>query len=125
MTKDTDGDGTVDQFGAVGYTWMDAFESNGIRLFNEKGTECGFADKNVEEALEFMERLYGLNGNYSPSTRDFDMGKVVFQPMSFSNYRAYKPYPLRSIRDLSGNVFRCRQDRKATIYQRSTHCLSR
>ena len=106
VTKDTDRDGTVDQFGAVGYTWMDAFESNGIRLFNEKGTECDFADKNVEEALEFMERLYGLNGNYSPSTRDFDMGKVVFQPMSFSNYRAYKPYPL-SVKKYSGFEWEC------------------
>ena len=34
------------------------------------------------------------------------MGKVVFQPMSFSNYRAYKPYPL-SVKKFSGFEWEC------------------
>lgn len=94
VTKDTDGNGTIDQFGVVGYEWQDAFESNGIRLFNEQGTECYLADDNIETALVFLEKLERLSSGYNATTKDFDLGNVVFQPMSFSEYRAYKPYPL-------------------------------
>lgn len=105
-TKDTDGNGTIDQFGVVGYTWEEAFESNGIKLFNQRGTECYLTDDNVEEALVFMEKLEKLNNGYNATTKDFDLGNVVFQPMSFSEYRAYKPYPL-SIKKYSGFEWGC------------------
>ncbi|MCI8488722.1 MAG: extracellular solute-binding protein [Lachnospiraceae bacterium] len=94
VTKDTDGNGTIDQFGVVGYTWEEAFESNGVQLFNQQGTECCLADERVEPALAFIEKLETLNDGYTAAYNDFDLGKVVFQPMSFSEYRAYKPYPL-------------------------------
>lgn len=106
VTKDTDGNGTIDQFGVVGYTWEEAFESNGIRLFNEKGTECYLTDDNVETALVFMEKIGKLNSGYTTTGRDFDLGNVVFQPMSFSKYRAYKPYPL-SVKKYSGFEWEC------------------
>lgn len=106
VTKDTDGNGTIDQFGAVGYTWKEAFESNGIQLFNERGTECYFADDHVETALLFMEKIGKLNSGYTITSRDFDLGNVVFQPMSFSRYRAYKPYPL-SVKKYSGFEWEC------------------
>lgn len=106
VTKDTDGNGTIDQFGVVGYTWKEAFESNGIILFDEKGTECYFADDNVETALLFMEKIGKLNSGYTITSRDFDLGNVVFQPMSFSRYRAYKPYPL-SVKKYSGFEWEC------------------
>lgn len=106
VTKDTDGNGTLDQFGVVGYTWKEAFESNGIRLFNEAGTECYLTDDNVETALVFMEKMERLHSGYNITGRDFDMGKVAFQPMSFSKYRAYKPYPL-SIKKYSGFEWEC------------------
>lgn len=94
VTKDTDSNGTIDQFGVVGYTWEEAFSSDGITLFNQKGTECYIANSNVEEALSFIERLDNINGIYNTDRKDFDLGNVAFQPMSFSEYRAYKPYPL-------------------------------
>ena len=106
VTKDTDGNGTIDQFGVVEYTWKEAFESNGIRLFDERGTECYFADDNVETALLFMEKMERLNSGYVINSRDFDLGNVVFQPMSFSKYRAYKPYPL-SVKKYSGFEWEC------------------
>lgn len=37
VTKDTDGDGIPDQFGVVGYTWKEAFDSNGVELFDQRG----------------------------------------------------------------------------------------
>lgn len=95
VTKDTDGNGTVDQFGVIGYTWEEAFESEGIKLFNQKGTKCDFTDDKIGKALSFIERLESINMGYSADSKDFDLGNVVFQPMSFSTYRAYKPYPLK------------------------------
>ncbi len=106
VTKDTDGNGTIDQFGVVGYTWEEAFESNGIKLFNSQGKKCNLADAHVESALVFLEKLAELNSSYNISTRDFDLGNVVFQPMSFSEYRAYKSYPL-SVKKYSGFEWEC------------------
>lgn len=106
VTKDTDGNGIVDQFGTVGYTWEDAFDSNGVQLFDQKGTECYLTDEKAVAAVEFMERLEKLNGGYSVSGRDFALGNVAFQPMLFSEYRAYKSYPL-SIKKYSGFEWEC------------------
>lgn len=105
-TRDTDGNGTIDQFGTVGYTWKEAFESNGIHLFNQQGTRCYLTDDNVEAALMFVEKIEELNGGYNVTTKDFDLGNVIFQPMSFSEYRAYKPYPL-SVKKYAGFEWGC------------------
>lgn len=94
VTKDLDGNGTPDQFGIAGYGWKEAFEANGVRLFNEEGTECFLATSEVEESLYFLEKLSKLNGDAEVSGKQFDLGKAAFLPMSFSQYRAYKPYPL-------------------------------
>jgi multiple sugar transport system substrate-binding protein len=106
VTRDTDGNGTIDQFGVVGYTWKDAFESNGIQLFEDEGTKCNLTGEQAEAALDFIEKLDELNGGTNVETKDFDLGKVVFEPMSFSSYRAYKPYPL-SIKKYSGFEWEC------------------
>lgn len=106
VTKDTNGNGAIDQFGVVGYTWKDAFESNDVKLFNQAGTECYLSTDNVQEALSFMEKLSALENGYNITTKDFDLGNVVFQPMAFSEYRAYKPYPL-SIKKYSGFEWGC------------------
>lgn len=106
VTKDLDGNGTPDQFGVAGYTWSDAFDSNGVKLFDERGSECYLTDDRVKEAILFMEKLEGLHGGYQVTGRDFDLGKVAFQPMLFSEYRAYKSYPL-SIKKYSGFDWEC------------------
>lgn len=106
VTKDTDGNGTIDQFGTVGYTWEDAFDSNGVCLFNEKGSECDLTDPKAGTAIRFIERLEGLNSGYSVSSREFALGNVVFQPMLFSEYRAYRSYPL-SIKKYTGFEWDC------------------
>lgn len=106
VTKDTDGNGTLDRFGVVGYTWSDAFDSNGVQLFDTGGTECCLTGEDVREAILFMEKLEGLYDGYHVGSRDFDLGNVAFQPMLFSEYRAYKSYPL-SIKKYSGFEWEC------------------
>lgn len=106
VTRDLDGNGTPDQYGVVGYTWEDAFDANGVELFDEGGKECYLTDEKVTEAILFMEKLDGLSNGYQVTGRDFDLGKVVFQPMLFSEYRAYKSYPL-SIKKYSGFDWEC------------------
>ncbi len=106
VTKDTDGNGTVDQFGAVGYTWEDAFDSNGVTLFDKKGIECCLTDERAKAGISFIGRMEALNGGYSVSSKEFALGNVAFQPMLFSEYRAYKSYPL-SIKKYSGFEWDC------------------
>lgn len=106
VTKDTDGDGLIDQFGAVGYTWVEAFESNGVKLFDQNGTECCLTAPGVEAALSFVERMAALNAGYNVSERDFDLGNAAFQPMLFSEFRAYQSYPL-SVKKYSGFDWGC------------------
>lgn len=93
VTKDTDGDGQVDQFGCYDYTWGDAIYSNGISLFNEEGTESYFGDEKIHEAVEFIKNLDELNSGYKITYKDFDEGKVAFRPLLFSDYSTYKTYP--------------------------------
>lgn len=106
VTKDTDGDGLTDQFGEIGYTWKEAFESNGVQLFDQEGTECRLTASGVEESINFIEKLDVLSDGYNVSERDFDLGNVAFQPMSFSEFRAYQPYPL-SVKKYSGFQWGC------------------
>lgn len=106
VTKDTDGNGIQDQFGITGYTVEDAFYGNDVMLFNPSGTECSFTGEKVELAITFLERLEETSNGYEVTEKDFDQGKVAFMPMSFSEYRTYKPYPL-SVKKYSGFEWDC------------------
>ena len=83
------------QYGVYGYSWLDAVHSNGVALFSEDGRSCYLADEKVLQAIQFSKQLGELSGGYNVSARDFDMGKVAFQPLLYSEYRAYQPYPWR------------------------------
>ena len=83
------------QYGAYGYNWPDAMYSNGASLFSEDGRSCYLAGEKVLEAIAFARRLKELNEGYSVTARDFDMGRVAFCPLLYSEYRAYQPYPWR------------------------------
>ena len=106
VTRDTDGDGVTDQFGVVGYTWEEAFDSNGVALFDPDGTECFLTGNRAETAIRFIERLREVSGGTEATERDFALGNVVFQPMLFSEFRAYKSYPL-SVKKYSGFEWSC------------------
>ena len=83
------------QYGVYGYSWLDAMYSNGASLFSEDGRSCYLSEGKVLEAIQFNKRLWDLNGGYSVSARDFDVGRVAFCPLLYSEYRAYQPYPWR------------------------------
>ena len=95
ITKDTDNDGIIDQYGYYNYTWLDAIYAGGINIFNESGTSCDLNNTKVKEAIQFIEKINLLNQGFNVTSNDFDQGKVAFAPMQFSQYRAYKPYPYR------------------------------
>ena len=95
VTKDTDGDGKIDQFGTYNYDWTEALYSNGGQLFDEDGKKCYLNSKNVVEAVKFVESLNAFNDGEKVTQEDFDGGKVAFMPLSFAEYRTYKSYPYK------------------------------
>lgn len=106
VTKGTNGSDVINQFGVSGYSWVDAFNSNGVELFDEEGTSCNFTSPQIGEAIVFLERLQSGNNGYNVSGRDFSNGNVAFQPMMFSEYRAYKSREL-SLKKYSGFEWEC------------------
>lgn len=95
ITKDTDGDGRVDQFGTYNYGWMEAAYSNGGKLFDENGTECYIHSDQVVQAVRYIHELSALNQGQKVTQEDFDRGHVAFMPLSFAEYRTYKTYPYK------------------------------
>ena len=93
ITKDIDGDGKTDQFGVYDYSWMDAIYSNGGGVFDESGTTCNITNPSVENAILFARDIYLLSGIQNPTADDFDKGQIAFRPITFSEFRTYKPYP--------------------------------
>lgn len=95
VTRDTDGDGRLDQFGVYDYGWRLAAVTNGVQLFRADGRASFFADPRMEEAVRFLRELHKLEQGREVTARDFDMGRVAFRPFTFAEYRTYKPYPWR------------------------------
>ena len=95
VTKDTNGDGKIDQFGSFGFDWKDAVYTNGQKLFEPDGSAAHFDSPDVLEAVNFLVKLNQLNLNFRVTSDDFDAGRVAFRPFLFSTYKAYKPYPYR------------------------------
>ena len=106
VTRSTDGTGVINQYGVSGYSWEDAFSTNGVELFDEEGRSCDFTTPRIGEAISFLERLQAGNSGYNVSGRDFSNGNVAFQPMMFSEYRAYKSREL-SLKKYSGFEWEC------------------
>jgi len=93
VTKDTDGDNIIDQFGVYGYQWHQAFYSNGQVLFDDKGKNMLFTDEGMEQTIDLVKNINHLNRGVRVTARDFDIGKVAFRPFTLAEYRAYKDYP--------------------------------
>ena len=95
LTRDTDGDGIVDQFGVYDYGWEEALAANGCSLFSEDGQHCLLNQSAQESAMQFARQIYQLSAGTDLSEKTFDEGRVAFRPMLFSEYRSYEPYPWR------------------------------
>ena len=101
VTHSTDESGVINQFGVRGYTWQDAFCANSVKILSPDGKSCDFTVSEVGEAISFLERINNLSSGYALSNADFSKGNVAFQPMVFSEYRAYKSKEL-SLKKYSG-----------------------
>ena len=91
VTKDTNGDGVVDQYGITDYTWQQALVAYGGHLTDKSGINVDSSE--MHQALSFMSKLDMLSRHYKVTSNDFDEGRVAFYPMSLAQYRTYKPYP--------------------------------
>lgn len=95
VTRDTDGDGIIDQFGTYNFDWFDAVCANGGGIFDSKGVECHLTDSRVVEAVKYVRRINELYGGRKITQDDFNEGKVAFMPLTFAEYRTYKTYPYK------------------------------
>lgn len=95
VTRDTDGDGRLDQFGCYNYGWLDAVYSNDGEIFQKDGKESHFTDDRVVEAIQFVRKLNELYQDQKVTQEDFNAGHVVFMPLTFAEYRTYKTYPYK------------------------------
>ena len=93
VTKDTNNDGVIDQYGYYGFDWKNALECYGLQAFEEDN--CHLDKKEVKDALLYLTKLKSLSNGYQVSSEDFDQGKVAFCPLTFAQYRTYQPYPYR------------------------------
>lgn len=95
LTKDTDGDNALDQFGSVGYEWYHAYyAANGDFIAGDKAVDI-YDETKLASAIDFTKALYQLNRGYIVDGTDFGEGSVGFKPFSLAEFRAYKPYPYR------------------------------
>ena len=95
VTKDTDKDGLLDQFGTYNYSWRDAYYTSGGRLYDERQDQLSFTDSRVLDTIKYIKRLNDLNQGQSVTQEDFNEGGVAFMPLTFAEYRTYKTYPYR------------------------------
>lgn len=98
LTRDTDNDGELDQFGVYGYDWHHALYSNDQYLIKPDSHEIGFSDEKMKEILNFLKKLYNLNRGIHITEDDFTQGKVGFKVFNFSEYRVYGSYPYRILK---------------------------
>lgn len=106
VTKDTNGDGDLDQFGMYDYDWQLAVTTNGGGLFDPSRRACFFASPNIEQCVQFVMRLKKLQQGHEVTSREVDLGKVAFRPFTFAEYKTYKPYPWR-IKKFSDSEWDC------------------
>lgn len=95
ITKDTNGDGILDQFGTYNYHWLHAIHSNGDNLMDEETDKMDFTSDSIKESLSFTKKIYDLNEGQKVTQEDFNNGKVAFMPLTFAEYRTYKTYPYK------------------------------
>lgn len=95
VTKDTDNDGFIDQFGIIKYTWQEAAVANGVKLFSDDGKQSFFTSEGLLSSIKFIKALNELNENQQATKELFDNGRVAFMPLSYAEYRTYKAYPYR------------------------------
>ena len=106
VTRDTDGDGLIDQFGTYNYNWLNVVQTSGASLFSDDFSRVNFASEEVYDALRFTRKIYELNKGQKVTQEDYNNGKVAFMPLTFAEYRTYKTYPYK-IKKYTGFQWDC------------------
>ena len=91
VTKDTDQDGRVDQFGTYNYTWLDAMYTSGGSLFEDENEKINFSSKYMIESLKFMKNLNDLNKGEKVTQEDFDANEEEIIENEKTFYQEIKP----------------------------------
>ena len=93
VTKDTDNDGLLDQYGIMDFDWETAVATNGQKMFDSLGKEAYIDSQGVTDAVKFFFEINNIMKYKSPNETDFDKGMVAFRPISLSWYKTYKNSP--------------------------------
>lgn len=94
VTKDSNGDGFLDQFGTYNYNWLNAVNTNG-GFYKNAPKEQLFTNAQMVDSIKFIQKLHHLNNGQKITQDDFNNGKVAFMPLTFAEYRTYKTYPYK------------------------------
>ncbi|MDO4649071.1 MAG: extracellular solute-binding protein [Eubacteriales bacterium] len=95
VTKDTDGDGLLDQFGVYNYSWRNVVNTSRAEVFIQDGKKVNFTSEEMYNAMVFLRNLNSLNKGQKVTQEDFNKGNVAFMPLTFAEYRTYKTYPYK------------------------------
>jgi multiple sugar transport system substrate-binding protein len=90
-TKDENQDGIPESYGVENWSWLDAAYTNNELLFDAKGISALLNQEGVVDAINFYLQIADLTRNVV--IPDFESGKVLFSPFTYSSYRTYKYYP--------------------------------
>ena len=90
LTKDTNGDGQLDQFGSTEHTWKEALAANGGHLF--QGRHAQADSSRSQRVFDFSAKIEDLNKNYRWALKILTRESRLY-PMTLAQYRTYKPYP--------------------------------
>ncbi len=89
LTKDSDGDGKIDQFGIYDYSWSDAAFTNNVNIINP---ESGYIELNtiiMKEAVDFTKTIRVDIDQMDATHDDFHLGNVAFTSMSYDEILSY------------------------------------
>ena len=95
VTGDTDGDGEYDTFGVCGYQWRQAAYTNDAQFYDEEADSVNLSSKQMIDTVSYLRRIYDICDQSDVTSAMFDEGQVAFEPMDYSDYRTYMPYPWR------------------------------
>lgn len=95
LTRDLDGDNTLDTFGTVGYEWDMAYYALGGKFHDADKAVRVYDEAVLKEAIDYMKAIQNLNRGTVVNTYDFSQGNVGFKAFSLAEFRAYKPYPYK------------------------------
>lgn len=95
VTKDTDNDGFIDQFGVYGYDWDNVYYGADKTFVKGSRAVDIYDEQQLTKAIDFTKSLYQLNRGQVVNQHDYDAGTVAFKTFTLDEYRAYRPYPYR------------------------------